>query len=130
MSKNVVFSLFRPIKWPISREPLIRFSISFFLNAQNLILNRLYRVKFLISPIVFSKNAENLFSDLAIMKLAILKNSDVMEKKMDSGFGLSDPKLYGNKWFCFRTKNLVNFVDLCNHPLLDFEISGIAFLSP
>ena len=25
-------------------------------------------------------------------------------KKTNSGFGLSDPKSYGNKWFCFRTK--------------------------
>ena len=47
------------------------------------------------------------------MKLAILQNSDVMEKKTDSGLGLSDPKLYRNKWFCFRTKIKVNFVDLC-----------------
>ena len=39
-------------------------------------------------------------------------NNDVMEKT-DSGFGLSDPKLYRRKWFCFRTKK-VNFVDLCN----------------
>ena len=39
-SKNVVFSLFCQLKWPISQERLIRFSISFFLNAQNLIWNR------------------------------------------------------------------------------------------
>ena len=43
------------------------------------------------------------------MKLAILRNSDVM-KKTDYGFGLSDPKLYENNWFCFRT---VLAVDLC-----------------
>ena len=34
-------------------------------------------------------------------------------KKTDSGFGLNNSKLYGNKWFCFKTKK-VNFVDLCN----------------
>ena len=43
------------------------------------------------------------------MKLAILRNSDVMEKT-DAGFGLSDQKLYEKNWFCVRT---VLAIDLC-----------------
>ena len=92
LSKNVVFLLFRPIKWPISREPLIRFSISFFLNAQNLILNRPYVFRFSISLIVFSQNAKNWFSDLATMKSAILQIL-TWWRKTNYGFGFSDPKL-------------------------------------
>ena len=62
-----------------------------------------YVFRFSISLIVFSQNAKNGFSDLATMKLAKLRNSDVMEKT-GAGFGLSEPKFYENHWFCFRKK--------------------------
>ena len=55
-------------------------TISFFPNAQILILNCQYIFRFSISLIVFSLNAKNLLVDLAAMKSAILQNSDVMEK--------------------------------------------------
>ena len=44
------------------------------------------------------------------MKLAILQNFDVMGKT-DAGFGLSNPKSFGNDWFHSST---VLAVDLCN----------------
>ena len=55
------------------------------------------------------------------MKLAILQNSEVMEK-MDGGFGLSDLKLYRKDWFYFST---VLAVDLCNITTFKLAINGI-----
>ena len=108
MSKNVVFLLFRQLKWPISRERLNRFSIYFFQNAQKLILNRLNVIKFSISLIVFSQNAKNWFEDLATMKLAILQNFDVMAK---FGFRIQNqrPKIIRNELvsYQYRKKSFI-----------------------
>ena len=58
-------------------EPIFDF---FFLKCAEFNLES--PIKFSISLIVFSQNAKNWFMDLATMKLAILRNSDVMEKNL------------------------------------------------
>ena len=86
------------------------FQFILLLNAQNLILNRVWHIRF--SIVVFSKKLEKLIFGPGNWNWQYCKIL-TRWKKTDSGFGLSDPKLYVNKWFCFRTKSWVNFVDLC-----------------
>ena len=70
--------------------------------------NHLEKVDYTVNEINFLFCSETIMY-LATMKLAILQNSDVMEKTV-AGFGLSDRKLCENNRFYFRT---VLAVDLC-----------------
>ena len=76
-------------------EPIFDFFILQKLNFVSLICIQIFYT-------VLSENAKNWFSDLAIIKLTILQNFEVVAKR-EAGFGLRDRKLYRNNWFHFIT---------------------------